>query len=503
MGALERSTEMAIDPSLQRLNEIKHIVVLMMENRSFDQMLGYLRNAGMPEVDGLTGEESNSDGRGNDYKVFEWGPSETVFHPEEDMSGKVLDPCHGEACVAEQIAEENKGFVKNFIATRELNKNHVEIPGQYHRLPMGYYGAQHLPAYDFIARNFCVCDAWHSSVPGDTWPNRLFALAGKKGPKALPPLLERVSELFKHQLHMLQEAPIYEVEAFTRQLADQQWRWYSHDPATLRAADKLYRDFSRPDRNNFAFFDRQKVSVLTELLENAVVGPDSFLDDAASGQLREVSWIDPNFIDLKVLDPSSNDDHPPSDIRGGQALVLEVYEALRNSSAWDDTLLVIVYDEHGGFYDHVAPPVLDVDDGSKYETYGVRVPALVVGPRVPRQVCHERFDHTTLIKTILQRFAPHPEQAIAHMGARVQNAKHLGVVLGDDPRTDIPDHDQAREHIAAWREQARATRRGTQGEGVSQAPDGAGHPLELHDFQEDFVRFALAMRATGLPHGEP
>jgi phospholipase C len=100
---------------------------------------------------------------------------------------------------------------------------------------MGHYGAQHLPMYDFLARNYAVCDAWHCSVPGDTWPNRLFALAGKEGPKTLPPLLQRIEERFKGQLHQLENAPIYDVEAFTRQLTDDQWRWYSHDPATLRS----------------------------------------------------------------------------------------------------------------------------------------------------------------------------------------------------------------------------------------------------------------------------
>jgi phospholipase C len=492
-----------VDEATQRLSEIEHIVVLMMENRSFDQMLGYLKRDGMPEVDGLTGGESNPDGKGNAYEVFEWGPTETVFHPAQDVSGKILDPCHGKQCVHQQLSNGNEGFVENFIATREQNGKHVEIPAEYHRLPMGYYAKQHLPTYDYLARNYAVCDAWHSAVPGDTWPNRLFAMAGREGPKAKLPLIKQISELLHGQLHLLESAPIYEVEAFTRQLSDDQWRWYSHDPATLRAADSRYRDFSHPDRDNFAFFDRQRVSILTQLLESPIVGPDSFLDDVASGHLREVSWIDPNFIDLKVLDPASNDDHPPSDVKAGQALVMEVYEALRNSRDWDSTLLVILYDEHGGFYDHVPPPPLPVEDGSGYQTYGVRVPALIVGPRVQPGVCHESFDHTTLIKTILTRFAKDPDAALARMGARVQAAPHLGVLLADAPRTDVPDHSEAAAAIADWRQQARAVRRGSAGEGASPAPDGAGRRIELHDFQEDFVRFALSMRAAGLPYGEP
>lgn len=488
---------MAADPALDRLHSIKHIVILMMENRSFDQMLGYLKLAGLADVDGLTGTETNPDPRGGDQPVFEWGQNETVFHLPEDPSGKILDPDHSKGSVREQLEKRNQGFVKNFVKTRPK-----PIPPTFYRLPMGYYAQQHLPAYDFLAHNYCVCDAWHSSVPGDTWPNRQFALAGREGPKALPSLLKRLMALFKSELRFLASAPIYDVPAFTRQLRDDQWRWYSHDPATLRAVDGRYRDFRDPKRDNFAFFDRQKVSVLTEALESPIVTAESFLDDAANGRLRDVSWIDPNFVDLKVLDPDSDDDHPPSDIRAGQALVLEVYEALCNSRDWQDTLLVVVYDEHGGFYDHVPPPDLGFDDGSGYLTYGVRVPAIVVGPRVPRGVRHELFDHTSLIKTVLQRFAADPAQAIARMGRRVERSQHLGILLGDQPRVDVPASGEARERIDEWHAQARSSRRGS-GEGPSSAPDGAGHPLALHQFQEEFVRFAFAMRASGLPHGEP
>jgi phospholipase C len=215
-----------------------------------------------------------------------------------------------------------------------------------------------------------------------------------------------------------------------------------------------------------------------------------------------VSWIDPNFIDLKVLHPNSDDDHPPSDIRAGQALALEVYDALRNSPGWEETLFVIVYDEHGGFYDHVVPPDLEFDDGSGYKTYGVRVPALVIGPRVRKAVSHELFDHTSLINTILTRFAPDPAQAIANMGPRVQHATHLGVLLDEEVRHDISEPEEPHKRIAEWQQEARASRRG-RSDGPSTALDGAGRPFSLHDFQEDFARFALLMRHTGLPWGEP
>jgi phospholipase C len=120
---------------------------------------------------------------------------------------------------------------------------------------------------------------------------------------------------------------------------------------------------------------------------------------------------------------------------------------------------------------------------------------------VRQQVSHELFDHTSLINTILTRFAPDPEQAIANMGPRVAHAKHLGVLLGDEPRADLPATATVRQQIDAWHAEAQAARRPDQGK--SRALDGAGRPFTLHDFQEDFARFALAVRRAGLPGGEP
>lgn len=130
------------------------------------------------------------------------------------------------------------------------------------------------------------------------------------------------------------------------------------------------------------------------------------------------------------------------------------------------------------------------------------MPALVVGPRVKQFVCHEQFDHTTLIKTILTRFADKPEDALAQMSQRVRDARHLGVVLEDRPRRDIPPPAEAHAALAQWRVAARAARESATGGGPSSAPDGAGQPLVLHEFQHEFAKFALAMREV-LPPNQP
>ncbi|HEY2789998.1 MAG TPA: alkaline phosphatase family protein [Gaiellales bacterium] len=490
---------MAADDDLARLQGVEHIVVLMMENRSFDHMLGYLTQAGMP-VNGLTGRETNPDDAGKPVKVFEYPPDFTAFHKPGEPLDESLDPCHDPADVAQQLKGGNKGFVKNFIAQK------APLP-EHRNLPMGHFTATHLPVYDFLAHTFCVCDAWHSSIPGDTMPNRCYSIAGEEGPSVAHEL-----DLFSHLVgstvwSKLENIPVYDLKAFTRHLDHTQWRWYSHDPATLRAVDGRYRQLFHLSKDNFAYFSKKTVSLELEAAEVLFVG-GSFLDDAANGKLRDVSWIDPNFIDLQIFDPTGDDDHPPSDIHAGQGLVLDLFQALVNSPQWEDTVLVITYDEHGGFYDHVVPPPVPAGDGGRYKTYGVRVPALVIGPRVKNGVCSTFFDHTSLISTILRRFAQHPDQALAAMPSRVRAAEHVGACLLDEPRTDVGPADLGKPiadlhaKVGAWKHEAAALRR-AQPSARSLAPDGAGHPLVLHDFQEQFLKFALTMRRLGQPPGRP
>jgi phospholipase C len=164
---------------------------------------------------------------------------------------------------------------------------------------------------------------------------------------------------------------------------------------------------------------------------------------------------------------------------------------------------VITYDEHGGFYDHVIPPPVEPGDNSGYPTYGVRVPTLLIGPRVRQFVCHSFFEHTSLIKTILLRFAHDPETAIKAMGPRVERAEHLGIVLGKEPRTDIADHQDLFKKLEAWRTHAREERRAQTAAQPAPDPDGAGRDWRPTELQREFAAFSLEMRRRGLPPGRP
>ena len=206
---------------------------------------------------------------------------------------------------------------------------------------MGYYDAADVPVYDHLARQFAVCDRWFSSVPGATWPNRLYAISGGAA---------RSRDDLPHN-----RPPMYNQPSFVRHLDAHgvSWRWYSFEVGTLRLADARYK-LGHHDR--FAFFSRENLNWKAALEIRMDAFASSFLEDAARGTLPSVSWIDPNFSNFNPIGFQPNDDHAPADIKDGQELVLAVYHALAAGPQWDKTMLVIAYDEHGGFYDHVPPP---------------------------------------------------------------------------------------------------------------------------------------------------
>jgi phospholipase C len=503
----------------ERLVQVKHIVVLMMENRSFDHMLGYLSLPATPnrmeEVRGLRAPDRdvNPAPDGGERAIFPFDTKNADFQREGEALEKRLDPSHSIDSVKRQIGKAMDGFVLDYVETRRPEdwKDEGGFPPRLWGAPMGYYTGKDVPVYDHLARNYCICDAWHSSIPGDTWPNRSYSIAGRDGDSVWEQsgLFQRLKERLS-VLAEVERLPIFDLEAFTQLLDPDDWRWYSHDPSILRAVDPAYRDFDDLKLDNFSWFKRKRWAPAKILLEDVleIVAEDSFLDDVANGELRKVSWIDPNFFDLPVLDTNSNDDHPPSDILAGQQLVFDVYHALRNSRNWEDTVLVVTYDEHGGFYDHVRPP--DVTDAPPHETLGVRVPALVAGPRVRKHVCHEApggeaWDHTALIRSILMAFHPDPEQAIQTMGGRVAGrTAHLGMMLEDAPRGDLPagnpgdgDIDDLEERLSDWRDEVREARFPDHG-GPGAAPDAAGRKVVTTEFQQDYIKFSRAMREAGL-----
>jgi phospholipase C len=277
------------------------------------------------------------------------------------------------------------------------------------------------------------------------------------------------------------------------------WRWYSFDPATLRLVDPAYR---LERHEHFAFVDQRTLSLGEKIAGRVLEEGPSFLDDAKKNRLPSVSWIDPRFKDLKVLGPNSNDDHPPSDIAAGQDLVLRIFHALRTSDAWKRTLLLITYDEHGGFYGHVQPPAA-VDEHPEFRRLGVRVPALLASPLCAAKSTSTgllgkdfHFDHTSIIKTILTRFCNKDGQ-IPAMTERVQAAKHLGPLLSEpSPRTGPPNHAHVAERMDEWQQVWSDAR-------YEDPVATGGPPQRLTDLQGEFYAAARLLRNAGLPLGQP
>ena len=246
---------------------------------------------------------------------------------------------------------------------------------------------------------------------------------------------------------------LYHQPSFARHLDAHHipWRWYSFDPGTLRLADAHY---LTGHHQRFGYFSKTGLPWKTILDISCNPKIPSFLEDAAAGTLQSVSWIDPAFTNFNPLGFPVNDDHPMADIKDGQDLVLAVYDALAASPQWDRSLLVIAYDEHGGFYDHVPPPQAADDEPETFGSYGVRVPAITVSPWLePRTVSHTVFDHTSIIKTILLRFCPEalheqqpakgrrPRLGPQNPGLRVAQASHLGELLTRTAPRRAPSRD--------------------------------------------------------------
>jgi phospholipase C len=291
---------------------------------------------------------------------------------------------------------------------------------------MGYHLPASVPMYSFLAENFLICDHWYAAHPGDTWPNRFITLTGNLAPK--PP----------HDPHAgFPETGTPDPQTFTPVHAQNifdhldaggvTWRYYEHDLCMLR----LFADYTLGHPNIVQIDD-----------------PLQGLETAArAGTLPSVVFIDPDLTDI----PAGNDDHPPTDIAFGQRLIKRVYDALATSPLWEKTLLIVTYDEYGGFHDHVLPREVSDPDDPEYVSpmfndpefpeqappgqfhpvpihfRGPRVPAFIVSPWVQKRgVSHMTFDHTSILKTIVTRFL-HANPP--HLGERVSRANGLENVL--------------------------------------------------------------------------
>lgn len=384
----------ATDPG--NLAKVDHIVVLMMENRSFDHMLGYLsREGGRSDVEGLKWENDSNRTQFNYYNGRYYYPNRLLqthlFNPES------IGPDHSFESVKAQMSDNMGHFVSDYAR----NKITDDDPAQLAQV-MGYYTGEQLPTYDMLAREFAICDHWFCSHPGPTWPNRFVYLTGDLNrdsygePEVNTPLYSDFTPSEAQTIFDLLTA---------RKVS---WQYFEQRVSTMRAYTKYTFDMV----NVLQYADPVK----------------GFAASVKAG-LKSVTFVDPLFGDLPagLSSPQDNDDAPPSDLADGQRFVGEVVSTLftpEKNPNWLKTMLVIVYDEHGGFYDHVQPPSDAVPlIGQNSGKLGPRVPAFVVSPWTPAGlVLKDVFDHTSIAATILRRFcSPHPPV----MSPRVTAARDL------------------------------------------------------------------------------
>ncbi|MEO9320319.1 MAG: alkaline phosphatase family protein [Nitrososphaera sp.] len=372
-------------------NPIKHVVVLMLENNSFDRILGSLSQ--VKPVDGISPNSPFT----NNYSGHSYAqaPDDTRTvspDPKHDLKDVLIQ------CSKDNDGNEMSGFVRNFA------ESYPQLSGDKLGQVMSYYPLNSLPALHQLASEFAVCDRWFSSIPGPTWPNRLFAMTGTSQGRVTMP--EGIMDL---NLHWYDQPTVFD------RLNEKgiSWKVYFGD---IPVSEILVHQW---EPENSARHRPMVEFPLHASAEN--------LDDFPS-----FAWIEPSY-----LPPSANDYHPPHDMFDGEELVRSVYNALRsNSRLWNSTLFVLLFDEHGGFFDHVVPPAAISPDHHNeewtFDRLGVRVPAILISPWVQNTVISKTFDHTSLLKYLTELWGLGP------LGSRTANANSIGEAISTESRTDTP-----------------------------------------------------------------
>jgi phospholipase C len=415
---------------------IKHIFVLMLENRSFDHILGFSAITGT-DID--TGAVRTIDGASGSNQ-FEGTTYPPTTEADFKLSKPDVDPGHEFLDALLALCGEgatypvgggpyppinNSGFIANYARSKGGPPQPPNI--------MKCYSPQRVPVITSLAKEFAVCDAWFSSLPGPTWPNRFFMHAASSGGLDHSPsgLSSAGNTLFDG--YTFNNGTIFD------RLDDacMEWRVFAGDsfPVTLALSGMTLNE-----------------------LQGRIHDFDEFAEAVSDEDYSAAyTFIEPNYGN--DLPPSAEDftcgnsQHPLDDITRGEGLIKSVYETIRNSPHWNESLLLVTYDEHGGFYDHAVPPgsggesvhhqaatppgdgVSD-QDNVKYhfgfDQLGVRVPAIVVSPYIEKNIVDGTvYDHTSLLATVEAIFGLRP------LTSRDANAENLTKLLArSTPRSD-------------------------------------------------------------------
>ena len=398
------------------LDNLKHIVVLMMENRSFDHMLGGLK-AQDPRIDGLTGNETNPDINNVAVRVQPQALYQSQLDP---------DPDHHFPAVDLQIFNNSnprvanmQGFVKSYFNQLRDSNHSQKI--------MYYFKPDKLSILSTLAREFAVFNGWFSSIPGPTICNRAFAHYG--------------TSFGQVSMDVFVIKPPYK-SIYERMVN-----------ATPKHSAKIY-----------YYDDASSTMEIVNLFQHQpeLFGTyEQFISDCENGSLHEYSFIEPNYNDHPGDSGAiiASDQHPDHHVQEGERFIASVYNAIRdNPSLWRTTALLVVYDEHGGIYDHVVPPACTPDGFSasandtgtgmefKFDRLGVRVPAILISPWVPKGTVVKgpyepggrTFEHASIPATVTKFFLGDAQRSPREKQADT----FLDLLTLDTMRTDAPEFEE-------------------------------------------------------------
>lgn len=395
---------------------IDTIVVLMMENRSFDHLLGFLSHEsfdGRGDIDGLHQHSDN----------FDWDNADAqgnLYAPTATRDGYL--PCdlpHSRTQVAQQLnAGAMNGFIQSYFASQSVDRSPV---------CMRFCSPDQVPVTAALARGYSVCDRWFASLQDDTWPNRLMSLSGTAQIDS--------TSVIKPPSHLLPDQPTF-------------FDWLKNKGKSFEiyVDAKPIADVGPP--SGLLLMKSQWKHVI----ENAHILDELQARWQSADPAPDVIYCEPFFNDFATaIGLHGNCNHPPLPLAFGEDLLRRVYLALTSNPAkWARTMLVICYDEHGGFFDHVAPPDMrfkppvgsNWSDPSPFGTLGVRVPGLVVSPLVePGSAFHGLLDHTSILQLMVDRFGDPQDLSFFGDAPSRKNNRVLSlssVLNRTAPRNDVP-----------------------------------------------------------------
>jgi phospholipase C len=449
-------------------SQITNVIVLMLENRSFDNVFGGMGSIYDPgqNFNGLDGTEFNMgpSGPGTSGNM----ESQFVWSGQSDESLLVMpypDPGELFSDMNYQIFNKNvtsgspqmMGFASNYSKqpAEEISPGH-EGPPPYSKNIMQYYSQANMPVSQALAAGYAISDTWYASGPVQTFPNRVFTLCGTPGKSDLEGAYVNDDQYIPEMAFGGLDLPtIFDVidnnppnNPNGGSLPN--WKLYYHDFSIAKHLIKSVHDAPASNIVNYDSTDWGTGSITP-----------TFVDDIGNNTLPTFSFIEPRYSSLTGLNPNCN--HPgggsaleiiskvhgmPINVYYGEQLLLDVYTRLYNSSIFDNTLLIVTYDEHGGLYDHVGPPAATspftgIVSGFPYNRYGVRVPTMFINPYIAKtSICRplasgQVFDHTSLIKTLWSQFDLGDYNGQSYLTERDKNAQTLeGLIDLDTPRTD-------------------------------------------------------------------